>query len=357
MTVSFFFWFLIALAGSFALTPLVARVAVHSKVVDRPDNVRRLHARPIPLGGGLAPYAALAICLCLLLLGDSSAPLTSGAITIQNYVGFLAGGFILMVGGTLDDRYRLPPRWSFLFPVLAAGTVVGFGIEVTKLTNPFGGIFFLEAWQSDFLVFFWLLVLMYTTKLLDGLDGLSTGVTTIGTFFVLLLTLTPVYFQGDVALFSSIAFGSLLGFLFWNFYPAKIFLGEGGSTFMGYLLGTLAVISGGKLAVALLALGIPLFDAAWVILRRLSRGGWRAAVHGDRKHLHHRLLDLGWSQRRVVLSYYALAAGVGSLALFLQSGQKFLALIFLIVGMAAAAGWLIRQEKQVEGLKGSKKSE
>jgi UDP-N-acetylmuramyl pentapeptide phosphotransferase/UDP-N-acetylglucosamine-1-phosphate transferase len=189
------------------------------------------------------------------------------------------------------------------------------------------------------------MVVMYTTKFLDGLDGLATSVTTIGAVMILLLSMTSAYFQPDVALFSSLIIGAYLGFLFWNMHPASIFLGEGGSVFVGYLLGILAVISGGKVATALLVLGIPLLDVLWVIGRRLREGGFSRIFVGDRKHLHHRLLALGWGQTRIVIFYVALAAIFGTSALFLQSKEKLVALIILSFIMLLLALFFVQKER------------
>lgn len=343
MTESLIALFGAAFAVSAVLSRVVSACAARLGVLDRPGEARKIHARPMPLLGGLAIYATIAGFVVYLLM--TSTALTSGEITTIHYVGFLVGGLILMIGGYLDDRYRLPPRLSIIAPVLAAVAAVAFGIQVEKLTNPFGGVIYLAAWQSDILVFVWLLVVMFTTKFLDGLDGLATGVSAIGTLMVMLLALTVAYFQPDVAVLSAVALGALLGFLVWNFNPAQIFLGEGGSTFVGYLLGTLAVISGGKLATALLVLAIPLLDVIWVIARRIAHGGFAAATKGDKKHLHHRLLDLGWSQRRIVLAYYALAAAFGVLTLFLQSREKLFALGALTLAMVIAAAALVVTER------------
>lgn len=332
-------WFLLALALSAGLTPFVAHLARRLGIVDKPDGGRKRHTHPIPLLGGLAPFVALVICLVLLL--TTSNQLTSGLVTPPQYIGFLVGGLILMIGGYLDDKYRLPPVLSLMAPVLASLVAVVAGVNVSKLTNPLGGFIYLTHFQSDLLVYVWLLLVMYTTKLLDGLDGLSTGVSSVGVGMILLLSLTVAYFQPDVAVFAAVTLGSLLGFLVWNAPPAKVFLGEGGSLFVGYALGILAVISGGKLAIALLAVGIPLLDVAWVVVRRLMKGGPSNIVHGDRGHLHHRLLDAGWSPRQVWLAYLVVAGVFGGAALFLQSRQKLVALgvlvflmIVVIVGLA-----------------------
>ncbi len=337
-------WAFLAFVFSLAATRLVAWVAGRWGILDRSTETRKIHAKPTPLLGGTAIFLSIAFFVLLLVLRTDA--LTGGEITPSHYFGFLLGGVVLMIGGYLDDRYNLPPRFAFISPVLAALIAILFGIEVEKITNPFGGAIFLLPWQSDALVFVWLMVVMYTTKFLDGLDGLATGVSAIGALMVMLLALTTAYFQPDVALLAGISLGALLGFLLWNFHPASIFLGEGGSTFVGYLLGILAVISGGKLATALLVLGIPLLDVIWVVARRLLHGGVHAAARGDRKHLHHRLLDLGWSQRQIVLAYYVVAVGFGVMTLFLQSRDKLIALGFLCVMMILAAFVLVARDKR-----------
>jgi len=335
MTSILLIWGIGAFAMSALATGVVRDVAVRFGVVDRATEERKVHRGAVPLLGGVAIFVTVAACvIALLVSGDR---LTGGEIEQGHYVGFLLGGLILMMGGFLDDKFNLPPKFAIVAPVLAALTAIGFGVEVEKLTNPAGGILELEPWQSDVLVFVWLLIVMYTTKFLDGLDGLATGVSTIGSAMILGLSLTVAYFQPDVALLSTIAVGAMLGFLVWNFHPAKIFLGEGGSTFVGYVVGTLAVISGGKLATAMLVIAIPFLDVVWVVIRRWRAGGWKNIFKGDRKHLHHRLLDRGWGQRKIVLAYGAVATVFGGAALVLQSREKLIAFGVLGVLMVIIA--------------------
>ncbi len=338
----------LVLAGVFAFlascgaTRLVIPVAKRFGFIDHPNEPRKIHRFSTPLLGGAGLYVGILLVVSFLLVADHV--LTNGLISQKHYVGFFLGGLILLIGGALDDRFRLPAYLSLWFPVLAAATAIGFGVEVTKLTNPLGGIILLQPWQSDLLVFVWLLTVIYTTKLLDGIDGLATTIVAIGTTMILFLSLSVAYFQPDVALLSAVSLGGLLGFLVWNAPVAKIFLGEGGSTFVGYLLGILAVISGGKLATATLVLWIPLLDVIWIIARRFRNGGLKAVTYGDRKHLHHRLFDLGWSPRLIVVVYGSIATLFGVLALFLQSQQKFFALFFLACLMIVCVIVLSRLE-------------
>jgi UDP-N-acetylmuramyl pentapeptide phosphotransferase/UDP-N-acetylglucosamine-1-phosphate transferase len=187
---------------------------------------------------------------------------------------------------------------------------------------------------------------MYTTKFLDGVDGLAASVSSVGAAMVMMLALSAAYFQPDVALLSAVCLGALLGFLAWNLPPASIFLGEGGSTFVGYALGTLAVISGGKLATLLLVIGIPLLDVAWVVVRRFRAGGLPAVFRGDRRHLHHRLRDLGLSDRAIVFAYAVVAAAFGLAALVLQSREKLAALGLLALLMLVLASFIVSRERR-----------
>lgn len=330
---------------AFFATVFVRFVATKWHIVDHPHHPKNVHAHPIPRLGGIGIFLSVAIAVIGSLV--SSKWLVSGTIEYTQYIGFLFGGLILMIGGYIDDRFELQPRYAIIAPLLASLAVVSCGVNIEKLTNPFGGIIYLQLWQSNIIVFFWLMVVMYTTKFLDGLDGLATSVTSIGALMVLLLALTVAYFQPDVALLAAIILGAELGFLFWNFHPASIFLGEGGSTFVGYLVGMLAVISGGKLATALLVLGVPLLDVVWIIVRRFRAGGFKQIFVGDRKHLHHRLLDRGWSQTQIVLFYVFISGFLGITTLFLQSKEKVIVLTLLAGLMLIAAAFFVKKEKRV----------
>jgi len=332
--------FLLAFFGTIFVRLFASRLHV---VDDPKKHEKKIHKLPIPLLGGVSIFFAFLVCVVLAM--NFTPLLFGGKIVFWHYIGFLLGAFVLMIGGYLDDRFDLPPEFAILSPVLATLITIAFGINIEKITNPFGGIIFLSFWQSNILVFVWLLLVMYTTKFLDGLDGLATSVTSVGVLMILLLSLTAAYFQPDVALLAVIVLGAQLGFLFWNIHPASIFLGEGGSTLVGYFIGMLAIISGGKLATALLVLGIPLIDLCWVIARRFRRGGMAKIFIGDRKHLHHRLLDLGWEQTQIVLLYVCVASMFGVLTLFLQSQQKLVAMMLLLLIMFIAAMFLVRKEK------------
>ncbi len=308
------------------LTFLVMKLAAKLGITDKPDADRKIHGRAVPLLGGLAIFAAFFVILYF--VHDK---LLTGNLEPRHWLGFFIGAGFLMIGGFLDDKYNLKPSWQIIWPVLAVVSVIAGGVEIEKITNPLGGFIYLGA-GSTVLIAAWLLGMMYTTKLLDGLDGLVSGLTAIGSLVIFLFTMSPKYYQPDIGLAALILAASSLGFLIFNWHPAKIFLGEGGSLFLGYAMGVLSIISGGKIAIALLVMGIPALDVAWTILRRLAAGK-NPFRFADRKHLHFRLLNLGLSVRKSVLVFYFISVIFGLAALFLQSRGKVLALAALLVIM------------------------
>lgn len=333
--------FISSLVISFVLAPVVKILAKKQRVLDFPDQERKKHKRPTPLLGGVVIF-----CAFFLVVGYFSytGDLFKDFIKPQYIFGMFIGGLVLMTGGILDDKYNLKPQYQIIFPVFAALAIILSGINISHIRNPFGGTIYFGAFAAP-LTFLWLLGMMYTTKFLDGLDGLVSGITAIGSFVIFLVCLLPFVHQFDTALIAIIFTGVLLGFLPWNFYPARIFLGEGGSVFAGFVLGTLAVISGSKIATTLLVVGIPILDVAWVILRRIF---WekKSPTQGDRKHLHFRLLDIGLSERQAVGILCLFAILFGGISLLLQTREKAVALGFLAVLMIVVGFVVIKLYKR-----------
>jgi UDP-GlcNAc:undecaprenyl-phosphate GlcNAc-1-phosphate transferase len=308
-------------------TWLVLKLAIKFNIIDRPDVKRKFHSRPIPLLGGLAIF--IAFFLALLLFHQN---LVIGILTYRTWLWFFAGACFLMIGGVLDDKFNLKPGKQIIWPILAIICVLLGQIGIGKVSNPLGGFLYFSSWASIIFTIIWLLVMMYTTKLLDGLDGLVTGISGIGGFIIFLFTVSAKYYQPDIAFVAIVFAAACLGFLIFNWHPAKIFLGEGGSLLLGYILGVLAIISGGKIAIALLVLGLPLLDFVWTILRRLAAGK-NPFRTSDRAHLHYRLLDMGIGTRKTVLIFYAFSLFFGLSALFLQSLGKLFAISILFLIM------------------------
>lgn len=331
----YFIAFTFALLISVFTTRVVRKAAFRFDILDKPqsDNAeRKIHKEPMPLLGGVAIFVSFFFVLSIF-----STTFLSGALTWRHLLGFALGALILVIGGTLDDKFNLKPSRQIIFPILSILAVILGGVEIAKITNPFGGTLDLSLWflVSPLLIAAWLMGMMYTTKLLDGVDGLVSGISFVASLIIFLFTISTKYYQPDIALATAILAGAVFGFLIFNWHPAKIFLGEGGSLLLGYILGVLAIISGGKIAIALLIMGIPILDVFWTIIRRLSKGK-NPFRFSDRQHLHHRLLDLGLNQRQTVLVFCAISFIFGFSGLFLQSRGKFFALILLAILMFLA---------------------
>ncbi len=351
----FLILFFAAFLVSIILMPLVKKFAFKVGAVDVPNSPRKIHKLPIPLMGGIAAYLSFVIItVCYILIANPNFTI----IPLKFYIATFVGGFVLMLGGYFDDKYNLAPKYQIIFPILASLIAVfaGIGVGIKAITNPLGqlpidlsfAVFGIPF--SAIFIFIFILGMTYTTKILDGLDGLASGISFIAGLTLFFLSIANVNNQPITASLAIIFCGAVLGFLIFNFNPASIFLGEGGSEWLGFMLAILAVILGGKIATAVLVMGIPILDVAWAILRRLWNR--QSLVGADRLHLHFRLLDIGFSQRQTALVLYALAALFGFGALFLQSLGKFVSLIILILVMVALAllTVVVYKRKSVEGL-------
>lgn len=330
---TYFLLFALSLILSFFCTWCTKHFALRFDITDKPTEARKIHSKPIPLLGGIGIFVAFASMIGFIMLFPSARYIiVDKHVLVPHILGLLMGGLLLTIGGFLDDKYNLKPHYQIIWPILASLAVMASGIGIKILTNPFGGVIDLShSMWSNVITFIWLLTAIYTTKFLDGLDGLVSGVTVIGCSIVALLSVL-LFINIPTAHLATIIAGVYAGFLIWNFNPAKIFLGEAGSTLAGYLLGVLAIISGAKLATALLILGIPILDAIQVIFRRIFIDH-TSPFKGDRKHIHFRLYDMGCTQRQAVLILYCIAAFFGLAALFLQSSQKVTALLVVFLLM------------------------
>jgi UDP-GlcNAc:undecaprenyl-phosphate GlcNAc-1-phosphate transferase len=217
---------------------------------------------------------------------------------------------------------------QFVFPVAATLILLWGGIKISFVTSPVGGVWQVTTWLGSVLTFLWILGMMYTTKFLDGLDGLVCGVTVIASVVIFIVSLFWDDRSSATGLVALLVAGMALGFLRFNFFPAKIFLGEGGSVFLGYLLGVLSIISGSKIATAMLVMALPIIDTFWVIVRRVIQG--RSPVLADRKHFHFRLLDQGWGHVQAVIFIYVLTLIFGVTGLVLSTRGKIIALVMVV---------------------------
>ncbi len=266
--------------------------------------------------------------------------LTTGVNLIQ-ILGVFGAGLILMLSGTWDDYYNLKPKWQFWWVIVSVLIIIFSGTTIKFITRPGGGVLnlagpkFVLGGQDIYLLggvftFLWLIIITNTTKLLDGVDGLASGITLIGTLILFIISLFWDQPNSGTSMMIIVFTGSILGFLVLNFYPAKIFLGNGGSNLLGLFLGTLAIVSGAKIATALLVMTLPLLDMLWVIIQRIKKNE-SPFKHADRKHFHFRLLDLGFSQKQTVLIIYLISFIFGTLALFQGTIGKLFTLLFLVI--------------------------
>ncbi len=310
------------------------------KILDIPNEERKIHALPTPLLGGLAIYFSFLISVILFFVVNYYFDFGIYINYIQ-IIGVLIAGLIIMVGGVMDDKYNLSPVKQTLFVLFACLIIVLSGTQIKFITRPGGGILDLTIGQFQlfgmnfYLVgmlatFLWLLITTNATKLLDGLDGLCSGITSIGLIMLFVVSLFWDRANSFTPHLIMIFLGATLGFLILNFNPAKIFLGNGGSNLLGIMLGFFAVVSGAKIATALLVMGLPLLDMILVIFQRIKRGEHPFA-HADRKHLHFKLIDYGFSVKQAVLFMYMAAFIFGIIALFQDTIGKIIMLFVLLV--------------------------
>lgn len=342
---------------SLVLTPLTARLGRRLGLVQLPGG-RRKHTGAVPRIGGVAIYIAFVIALLVsqMLVVDPGDPDPALPLALRvlrfdpkeiiRLAGLLVGSTAIFLVGLYDDWKEMGPLPQYIAQIIVAAIAVLFLIIIEYVNNPFTGQ---QTPDFPYIVtvtvsLFWLGLMMNTVNWLDGLDGLAAGVVVLACvvlFVNSVFRLEPA--QHSVALLPTALLGATLGFLPFNFYPARIFLGSSGAFLLGYLLGTLSIIGGAKVAAILLVMGLPLLDVAWQIFERVRRG--QNPAIGDRGHLHFRLLDVGFSQRQIVLAYYAFCAAFGGLALLITPRlYKFIAIVVMAILSAIGFVWISRKK-------------
>jgi UDP-GlcNAc:undecaprenyl-phosphate GlcNAc-1-phosphate transferase len=325
---AFLIVFALALSLALVLSPLANWLGQRYGIMDEPGG-RHQHARPVTRLGGIALFLSFIISV----LVAQWLPITrTDPNEVIRLTGLLLGGTFIFVVGLLDDIYDFSPVLQYIGQIIAASIAILFLIFIETLNNPFTGQQ-TEPWPfivTVTLSLFWLGLMMNTVNFLDGLDGLASGVAFIaGTMLFVNSAFRLHPPQTSVSLLPLALMGASLGFLLYNFHPARLFMGSNGSFFLGYTLGALSIIGGAKMATILLVMGLPLLDVAWQVVNRLRQG--RNPLEGDRGHVHFRLLDLGFTQRQIVLVYYFFCACFGVLTLVASSQLfKFVALAVMV---------------------------
>lgn len=333
-------FFLLSLILGYIFSRLMIKLSFKYKILDVPNEERKIHKESTPLLGGLAIYFSFLVSVILFFIINYYFDFGISINYIQ-ITGVLIAGLIIMVGGVMDDKYNLSPAKQTLFVLFACLIIILSGTQIKFITRPGGGILDLTIGEfylfginfyiiGIILTFLWLLIVTNATKLLDGLDGLCSGIISIGMIMLFIVSL----FWDKTSSFTSfmilIFLGSIIGFLILNFNPAKIFLGNGGSNLLGMMLGVFAIVGGAKIATALLVLGLPLLDMIVVVIQRLKRGE-HPFKHADRKHLHFKLLDFGFNVKQSVLFMYLSCFVFGIIGFFQDTIGKIIMILILVI--------------------------
>ncbi|MGD2181755.1 glycosyltransferase family 4 protein [Lusitaniella coriacea] len=327
-------------------TPVVKFLGLKSGYVDRP-NARKVHEQPMVRLGGISIFAGTVAALAIVwLLGAfvGLSPEQKGGI-----LGVAFGGIGFFLIGLADDLFNLRPLSRLLVQMAVAAGVWSMGVSIDFLSIPFNGLIDLNGWVSLPVTVIWLVGMANAINWIDGLDGLAAGVS--GIAAVVMLVVTLFMHQPAAALIAAALAGGALGFLRYNFNPAQIFMGDGGAYFMGFTLAGVGAIGLVKTtavtAVVLpyLILAVPIVDMSSVIVSRISSGC--SPFLADKRHLHHRLLKAGISQRLTVLFIYALTLWVGSLAMAFSGLPSGIAYAFGATMLLAYVGWQVRRSIQI----------
>ncbi|NLY89824.1 MAG: undecaprenyl/decaprenyl-phosphate alpha-N-acetylglucosaminyl 1-phosphate transferase [Firmicutes bacterium] len=320
-------WNLLLLIGAgflpvFAGTPVWIRLGRRWGLLDLP-GARKAHPAPLPFTGGLAVSSGF--FLVLLLLGGSAFP---------HLISIITGGLLILALGYLDDRYDLSPWVKIAGQAGVALLVAGMGLRINYLTNPFGEMITL-GWAGYPLTILWLVATVNMINLIDGLDGLAAGICLVAAASLFAIGISMN--QMAAAFLCALLIGTMAGFLPYNFPPARVFLGNSGAYFLGYLLGVISITGALKLptilalAVPVFALGVPFLDSLWAIWRRWRRG--EPIALGDRDHLHHLLVLSGLGEREAVLILYGLSLLLGAGSFFLSRVTVLLGTVLILVGV------------------------
>ena len=299
--------FIVSFAISAAL--LILFILLNRKKIfdDARMSDRHIHNRGISRFGG----AARIISFVAALLLNNALVITTPLIGV-----FIALGAILIFG-IIDDIKQLSWKVQLFFQVIVVLFVYLIGVRLQYITNPFGGIFLFNNYLSYFIglmvVLAWALLLINSMNWIDGVDGVSSGITFIGGITIFILSLRPEVNQPPVSIIAAALIGCTLALIFFNFHPAKILAGTSGSMFMGFILAILAIFAGAKIATTLLVMAVPIIDAFWVIGERIRSKS--SIFSADKRHLHYRLIELGWSQRKICFFYYMITTFIAILAL------------------------------------------
>lgn len=340
--------FVLAALSSAIFAPLTIKLAFRVGAIDVPKDARKVHAKPMPRIGGLSFILGFFIAVLFVLL-------TSKITNMPNLFGFFLGAGIVAAVGFIDDTRNIKPWMKFLGQSIGALCVIASGLRICYINIPFLVLYGLNDVLSVIITYFWLVGVTNAINLIDGLDGLATGVSAISTLSLLVIFILNG--ASEIAIVLVVALlGGLIGFLPYNFNPAKTFMGDAGSNFLGFILATLSMIGLAKtytvmsIVLPVVILGLPIFDTLFAICRRIAHH--KSIMQADRGHIHHRLIDAGFSQKQAVLVLYAVTALLGIFAVIILESDIWkivaLAMMFAILSIIGSKDFFSARKEHKE---------
>ena len=302
---------------------------------EKRKSQRHMHHLGISRFGGVA----LIIAFIVTIISNDRLVITSSLFAV------LITLLIILIFGVLDDIRQLSWKIQLFFQVIIVSFVYMAGVRLEYISNPFGNILLFHDYGGFFvgliIVVAWVVLLMNSMNWIDGIDGISSGISLIGGATIFFLSLRPEVNQPPIGIISVVFVGGLLAFLLFNFHPAKIMAGTSGSMFMGFVLAILAIFAGAKIATTLLVMAVPIIDALWVISERIRSKS--SIFSADKRHLHYRLLELGWSQKKICIFYYAITVLIAALALNTRAVGK--TVTFVLFGIIMLSMLVLIRDK------------
>jgi len=336
--------FLLAFIVTFMTTPYTIKIAEKIGAVDVPKDKRRMHKKAMPKFGGPAVILGFLVSIIYLLIVMSMEH-TINLFGTEQYgkklLGMLLGVGVISIVCIIDDIKTIKPITKLIGQLLAAIIVVAFGVRIGNISLPFLNINELNEFFSAFITIIWIVGVTNAINLIDGLDGLSSGISVISSISLLIIFVLNGSPLVSIILITALA-GALVGFLPFNFSPAKTFLGDTGSNFLGFSLSIISILGVAKtytiavIVLPLIVLGLPIFDTIWAIIRRVIKGkSIKAIFKADKGHLHHKIVAKGFSQKQAVLILYGISATFGIFAVILLDSGIWKALSFLLMVIVA----------------------
>jgi len=342
---------------SFILFPVVIKFALKNGFIDDPaksNHPAKLHKKTLPRMGGIAPFIAIFLTILIFLPLD------------KHLIGIILAGFILLLINTLDDKYDIHPLIRFGIEFIAASIIVISGVGISSLSIPFIGNINLNIIDipinyfgehhffplADILAVLWIMTVINFVNWSSGVDGQLPTLTIISLAFIALLASQFIGYdssQWTIIKICLITIGAVIPFLIFNWHPARILPGDGASTFLALIIATLAIYSGSKTATTILILGVPIMDGLWTIGRRIYKG--KLPIWGDREHLHHKLLDIGWTHEKITIFYGSITFILGLIAIYSSKVTKFWSIIItgiLLIGLTLYLGFLGKKNPKAQ---------